>query len=175
MKTRANISFRRGGPRAAAPTVASFTFLLLTLTTAVCSAQSSGGKSPSGEIDFKIVSIELQRFRPPIRIGEGKTALRYEEAMVLKIAVDQRRFDELPPDIEPFLYVGGVELRPFKIERSEKTTLTLVFHASNWAALKDGSRIVLTILHGAPAVEPKRFDRAGAPRFDRSMIVDKRG
>lgn len=132
-------------------------------------------KARAREVPFRIVSAEVTRFEKPIRIGPPKRAIEYREALVLKLRVDRERFDSLPPDIEPFLYVGPNEYRIFHIDRHDKRKhLVLTCHLRNWEKLTDRSPMVLTIDHGAPIRSPKDFDRAGIPRYRKKMIVDKR-
>jgi hypothetical protein len=139
----------------------------------LAAAQPTVARHPGREIGFKIVSAELTRFVRPIRIGIGKQAISYEEALVLKLEVSREEYDSLPPDIEPFFYVGSVELRTFHIDRRDDSNrLVLTFHAPHWTELREGASMVLTTEHAAPAIEPERFQKA--PRFSHRLIVDRR-
>lgn len=152
----------------------------LTLTTLVaCSTLGVAGSQPPPrqrpprEVPFRLVSAEIMRFKPAIRAGEGARGAGYDQALVLTLRVNRDQYDALPPNIEPFLYVGSYEMRTFRIDRPEGSReLTLVFHARDWNRLQDGAPMVLTTDHGAPVREPRRF--AAAPRFARSTIVDRR-
>jgi hypothetical protein len=127
------------------------------------------------EVEVKPLSAKLERFDKPIRMGAGKRMLEYQEALVLQLQVEREQFDSLPPNIAPFLYIGGHEYRVFRIERRDgRTELMLTFHIRNWEKLEEEAPIVLTIDHGAPIREPERFMRREGPRFSKSMIQDTR-
>lgn len=128
---------------------------------------------PPREVPFELISTELNRFRTPPRAGAARDVPGHREALVFKLRVDRDRYDGLPPDIEPFFYVDGLEMRTFAIDRPERgEELILTFHAPQWGQLPDSAPMVLTTEHGAPIRDPKRFE--GAPKFDRRMIVDRR-
>ena len=130
---------------------------------------------PASVVQVHVVSAELQRFDKPIRLGVGKRTVHYQEALVLKLTVDRMGFDSLPPDIEPFLYIGGQEFRIFDVERhDDRRDLILTFHIRDWEKLPDASPLVLTIEHGGPQRNPERYISPETPRFKRSMIVDTR-
>jgi len=132
-------------------------------------------KTFSPEVDTELLSAEIIRFDKPIRIGVGKRVIEYQEALVLKAQVDREEFDSLPPNIEPFLYIGTEESRIFYIDRDdERREIILTFHIIKWENLKDGAPVVLTIDHDAPIRDPEKFIRMETPRFRKSMIVDKR-
>ena len=129
----------------------------------------------SPDVDVTFVSAEIIRFPAPIRLGTGPAAMAYEEALVLKLRVDRQVFDALPPSMDPYLYIGRREFRIFHIDRVDnRNDLTLTFHIANWTQLDDGAAYVLTIDHGAPVRDPGRYARVAGPRFNRSVIVDKR-
>lgn len=52
--------------------------------------------------------------------------------------------------------------------------LRLLVHVPDWAELKDGERVILTVEHGGPARTPERFAGQEHPRLVRSMITDRR-
>ena len=127
------------------------------------------------EVSVKVLSAEIRRFETPVRVGPPARAFEYREALVLKLAVNRDAFDSLPPDIEPYLYIGRNEYRIFHIDRSAQgKDLVLTFHVQKWEALEDGAPVVLTIDHGGPIRDPARFLRQQAPRFYKKMVVDKR-
>jgi hypothetical protein len=140
------------------------------------SAQDPAKQSRVKEVPFKVVSVEATRFDKPVRLGPAKRAIEYSEALVLKIQVDREQFDTLPPSIEPFLYIGTNEYHMFHIDRQdERKELVLTFHLREWEKLEDGAPMVLTIDHGAPVREPRRFEAAaGTLRFSKQAILDKR-
>jgi hypothetical protein len=149
------------------------TFFILSSCAGNAGGQPADRPRPSREVPFEMVSAEIHRFENPVRIGAGSRAIRYDEALVFKIAVDRGRYDSLPPDIEPFFYIGAVELHTFHIDRKASARqLILTFHATDWERLREGAPMVLTIDHGAPARDPARFREA--PRFSRRLIVDRR-
>ena len=149
--------------------------VLLTIVLAAGVRSGQVEKQQETEIDIKILSAEITRFKKPIRIGPGKRAIEYQEALVLKGEVSQQEFDALPPDIEPFLYIGRHEFRIFDIDRKEgRKELILTFHVRDWEELKEGEPIVLTIDHGAPVRDPRRFVRRDIPKFRKARVVDKR-
>src|SRR5687768_1772822 len=102
------------------------------------------------EVPFELISTELNRVRTPPR-SPARDVPSYREALVFKLRVDGERYDGLPPDIEPFFYVGGLEMRTFAIDRPERgKELILTFHAPQWDQLPDSAPMVLTTEHGAP-------------------------
>ena len=151
----------------------SLTTLVACSTLALTGSQPPPRQRPPREVPFQLVSAEITQFKPAIRAGQDARGAGYDQALVLTLRVNRDQYDALPPNIEPFLYVGLYEMRTFRIDRPEGSReLTLVFHARDWNQLRDGAPMVLTTDHGAPAREPRRF--AGAPRFARSTIVDRR-
>lgn len=157
-----------------------FVAVLVLLLPVICGAQESfaqpGGRRPTPrEVPLKILSLEIARFQKPIRLGPPKRATEYREALVLRAEVDKQTFDNLPPDIEPYLYIGEKEYRIFNIDRQDnRKELILTFHVLDWQQLADGGAIVLTTDQGGPKNNPERFDRRTALRFNKAMITDKR-
>lgn len=151
-------------------------WLIAIACTVDSTAQEPAKKARLKELPFKIVSLEATRFDKPIRLGLAKRAIEYGEALVLKIQVDREQFDSLPPSIEPFLYIGADEYHMFHIDRQdERKELILTFHLREWEKLEDGAPMVLTIDHGAPVRDPRRFEAAAETvRFSKQAIVDKR-
>lgn len=148
--------------------------VILTSAYAVVAQKPPERTPPGREVPFRLASVEIVRFEKPIRIGVGEGAQLYEEALVFKLVVDRETYDSLPPDIEPFLYIGSQELRTYHIERREGSReLILTYHAPEWQRLVEGAPMVLTTAHGALAREPEQFD--DAPRFSRQLVVDRRG
>jgi hypothetical protein len=163
------------------PRTMSLVFTLIALN--ACSSPKDAGQGAavqqprqprlSLEVPFELVSTELTRLRAPVRIGALPQAPTYREALVFRLRVNAERYDGLPPDIEPFLYVNGYELHTFAIDRPERgKELVLTFHAPAWQRIPDSALMVLTAEHGAPIRDPKRFQRA--PRFLRGAVVDRR-
>lgn len=144
------------------------TLLFTTATFAHTQQQKPGPR----EVNFRIVSGEVTRFDKPVRIGAGKRVVEYQEALVLRIQVDREEFDSLPPNIEPFLYIGTREYRIFHIDRKEDSReLLLTFHVRDWQRLQENSLMVLTTEHGGPVRDPEKFRRREGPRFSKTLIT----
>ena len=118
-------------------------------------------------VPFKLLSAEVSDVRLP-DLGVKKQR-RYDRALVIRIAVDQRTYDSLPPDIAAFLYLGDHELHPFKIDRlAEGGMVVITFHDPNWQTIAGPVPMVLTTRHGDPIVHPERYREA--PRFDPKSV-----
>lgn len=138
-------------------------------------AQTSPRQGDSPEVAIRVLSAEVVTFPRPIRLGPPRRATEYREALVLKVEVDKAVYDSLPPSMEPFLYIGREEYRIFSEERKEgQRNVVLTFHVRNWERLTDASPMVLTIDHGAPPRDLERFNQRTRPRFNKSMITDRR-
>lgn len=164
-----------------------FTLLTLGALLAGCQATGEGQRAtrdpggalqkPSKDVPFRLLSLEATRFERPVRIGPGKRAITYGEALVIRLSVAERDYDGVPPDVEPFLYVGARELRTHRIDRPKggergSRRLVLTFHVPEWQSLEDGAPMVLTAHHGRPIREPRRYE--GAIPFRVAQIVDRR-
>jgi hypothetical protein len=143
------------------------------LTILLLSGASMAQQRPGPrEVSFKIVSAEATRFDKPVRIGAGKRAIEYQEALVLKLQVNREEFDSLPPDIEPFLYIGTNEYHVFNIDRKDESAeLILTFHVRDWQRVQDGALMVLTTDHGGPIRNPEKYRRQEGVRFSKSLIT----
>ena len=127
------------------------------------------------EVPVQLLSAEITRFQRPLRAGANRRGIEYGEALVLKVSVEREAFDALPPNIEPFLYVGRNEYRVFHIDRDDhRQSLILTFHILKWDQLEDDSQVTLTIDHGAPIRHGEKYSHQDAPRFHTNMIVDRR-
>ena len=115
-------------------------------------------------IPFKLLSAEVSNVRLP-DLGV-KRQRRYDRALVIRIAVDQRTYDALPPDIAAFLYLGDHELKPFNIERpkEQEGQVVITFHDPDWTSIAGPVPMVLTTRHGDPITHPERYREA--PKFD---------
>lgn len=113
------------------------------------------------EVPFRFVSAETTRFRNPMRFGDGAKGTQLEQAFLIKVEVPAARYDALPPDIEPFLYIGAQELRTFAIERAKDGKVIVVTYysraAPDVAVLRANAPMVITIEHGRPLREPKYY------------------
>ena len=139
------------------------------LLTVVTNAQQRSGPR---EVSFKFVSAAVTRFDKPVRIGVGKRMIEYQEALVLKLEVNREEFDSLPPNIEPYLYIGTSEYRVYHIDRKDgRSELILTFHVRDWQRLQDGALMVLTTEHGGPVRNPEKFRREGGVRFSKALIT----
>lgn len=147
----------------------------LCLSAAWALSEPAPQQNPSRDVDVRIKSAEITRFEKPIRVGPQKHALEYQEALVLQLEVDQEKYDSLPPDIAPFLYIGHREYRIFHIDRQgSKRTTTLTFHIRDWDALEDETPMLLTIDHGLPRQDKAQFFRRSGIRFSKSRVQDFR-
>ena len=139
------------------------------LLTVVTNAQQ---RSSPREVNFKVVSATVTRFDKPVRIGVGKRMIEYQDALVLKLEVNREEFDSLPPDIEPYLYIGTGEYRVYHIDRKDdRSNLILTFHVRDWQRLQEGALMVLTTEHGGPVRNPEKFRREGGVRFSKALIT----
>lgn len=126
-------------------------------------------------VQFKVISAEVVRFEKPVRLGAGKRLVEYQEALLFAIEVRQKDYEELPPSIEPLLYIGTREYHIYGVHQSRtKGMLTLVFHIRDWQDISDKSPMILTIQHGVPISSPDLRSRLKLPLFDRAVIRDKR-
>jgi len=118
------------------------------------------------ELPFKIVSASVEKIDPPQRTRHG----RYEQALVLQLEVKRTDWNDLPPDIEAFLYIGTHELRPFANTLDGKRVV-FTFHDPDWQQLAGGELMVLTTRHGDPILHPEKYK--GYPRYDPRLITKK--
>ena len=113
------------------------------------------------EVPFRFVSAETTRFRKPLRFGDGARGTQLEQAFLVKVEVPAAQYDALPPDIEPFLYIGTQELRTFAIDRAKGgRTLVVTYYsreAPDMAVLRANAPMVITIEHGRPQREPRYY------------------
>jgi hypothetical protein len=149
--------------------------LMLLVFAGVSMGREISSKTRITELPFKIISAEETKFEKSVHIGTGIRNMDYREALVLKVVVNRDAFDSLPPNIEPFLYIGSHEYHIFHIDRDDqKRDLILIFHIPKWNQLEEGAPVVLTIDQGAPIRNPENFVRRKGPRFYKKMIVNKR-
>jgi len=149
-----------------------FGLIIALLCTHANSAGVSQQRPGPREVNFKIVSAEVTRFEKPVRIGVGKRAIEYGEALVLKLQVNRDEFDSLPPNIEPFLYIGRRDYRIFKIDRQDQSRdLVLTFHVRDWQQLEEGGLMLLTTEHGGPVRDPEKFRRREGTRYSKNLIT----
>lgn len=142
-----------------------FTAMLVILTLVGWSAVSNPGQQPI-PINPIVRDIELKmvKFDKPVRVGYGKEARFYTEALEILLTVDPY----LERDIEPFLYIGKVEIRGHETMRHKKA-LTLIFSVFEQEKLSEGACINLTIDHGAP-IRNSELHRDCPFRFSRKNI-----
>ena len=118
-----------------------------------------GTTAMAAELPFKIVSASVEKFERPLQSRKG----RYEQALVLRLEADRRAWENLPPSIETFLYIGSHELRPMETEL-QKDRVVLTFHDPDWQSLRGGESMVLTTDHGDPVRNPNNY--TDNPRYD---------
>ena len=115
------------------------------------------------ELTVKILNAKAQKFDRAQQSRKG----RYTEALVLRLEVPRAAWENLPPSIETFLYIGDHELRPMATEL-EKNRVILTFHDPDWRLLKGGEAMVLTTRHGDPVRNPGNY--TDHPRYDPKSI-----
>ena len=139
----------------------------LALTTMMCAATAQTTARPPRdertEVPFQLVAAEVQRFERAMPSRKGE----YREALVLRIDAAVADYEALPPSIEAFLYIGSHELRPVDFQWGKERVI-VTFHDPEWRELRGGEAMVLTIDHGEPQRNPRKF--ANAPRFERARI-----
>jgi hypothetical protein len=118
------------------------------------------------ELTVKILNVKVEKFDRTLQTRKG----RYAQALVLRLEVERRAWESLPPSVETFLYIGSHELRPFATEL-EADRVILTFHDPDWQELKGGEPMVLTTQHGDPVRNPQSY--AGYPRYDPKTIDQK--
>jgi hypothetical protein len=137
-------------------------------------ATDGNGQAPSyskADVGIVVQSAEIRRFSKAIRLTGGLGNLEYQEALVLKVRVNGEEFDSLPPSVEPQLFIGDQGYRIFHIDRREDNKeLILTFHVRDWTRLKDEAPMILTLDYRASS----NITDQKEPRFNKSMIVDKR-
>ncbi len=90
----------------------------------------------------------------------------------MKLQVNRDEFDSLPPNIEPFLYIGRRDYRIFKIDRQDQSRdLVLTFHVRDWQQLEEGGLMLLTTEHGGPVRDPEKFRRREGTRYSKNLIT----
>ena len=116
------------------------------------------------EVPFTLISTKNVRFAQPLRLGGARAPVvdkGLERAFLVRVEVPVAAYDGLPPSIEPFLYIGGRELRTYAIERPPggKTLYVTYFlpGAADATTFDFGAPMVITIEHGRPAREAARY------------------
>lgn len=125
------------------------------------------------EVPFTVVSAGQTRFAQPLQLGgpRGTRAERpLDQAYLIRVEVPVAAYDALPPSIEPFLYIGRLELRTYSVERSEKgKTLFVTYYlpgAVDVGGFEIGAPMVITTEHGRPLREASLYrSRADLPMF----------
>ena len=150
--------------------------VLLAASATAAAAQPPAGRAPGPEVPFELLSAQVVTFPEPRRIGAGPSALSMERALLVTVQARRAVYDGLPPDIEPFLYIGRRELRTFDIDRSgTPDLLRITFYTPDTAALEDRAPMVLTLEHGRPLREPEHYTRRqDLPRFSNDLMKDPR-
>lgn len=133
--------------------------LIATLLSLMLGTAALAADPQNLELTVKVLNAKAQKFDRAQQSRKG----RYTEALVLRLEVPRAAWENLPPSIETFLYIGDHELRPIATEL-EKNRVILTFHDPDWRSLKGGEAMVLTTQHGEPVRNPGRY--AGHPRFD---------
>lgn len=149
---------------------------MLLLATGQSCAQDPDRRSGPTEVKVEMLSAEIVKFDTTIVIGLGKRAIAYDEALVLKMTASRAQLDSLPPSIAPLLYLGQQEYHIFRVSKGRSNDeRILTFHVLNWEALDDSVRVVLTIDHGRPIREARKYrQRRDLPLLMKSSIIDRR-
>jgi len=119
-------------------------------------------------IPFKLESVELNRFEPPIQIT---SSISYQESLVITISIDKMvhlgyKWNSIPPS----LYISKKRYQIFD-EIVEDNSVKVVFHITDYPNLQNNSPIIFTSEH-THSVEDFIYNKT--PYFQKSMIVDKR-
>ncbi len=104
-------------------------------------------------IDFnpKIIEMKVMNFKKPITIGFGQKAIRYQEALELKLAIQVKNYDNLKArNNMPLLFIGNYQYHFIREEKDKNNQITLVFHIPNWKGLKDNMPVSYTYNHQNP-------------------------
>ncbi len=174
-------------PRPAARLVPALLLAGLLGTACVSSGQSTDDRRaeepparPLTEVPIELVSARVESFEtaieppgPVARSPRGDDPVRYREALVLTVEVPRRALEALPPSMQPYLYIGDVEITAFDTRLADdENRVRLTFHVPEWRQrLRRGAPMVLTIDHDAPVRDPKRYERRDdLPRWDPAII-----
>lgn len=123
------------------------------------------------ELPFQVLSAEQARLEKPLRFrAAGGKTVSLREAFFVRLQVSAADYSAMSGDMEPFLYIGRYELRPFAVEpQREGRTLTLTYYSREAPPvdiLRADAPMVLTLDHGAPQRDPERYRRrTDLPRF----------
>jgi hypothetical protein len=116
------------------------------------------------EVPFTVISTKNVRFPQPLRLGGTRAPIvdkGLERAFLVRVEVSVAAYDGLPPSIEPFLYIGGRELRTYAVERPPGgKTLYVTYYLPGTAdatTFDFGAPMVITIEHGRPTREAARY------------------
>lgn len=143
------------------------TFIALALSFTLASAAfAADDPAQPRELAFNILSAKIEKIDPPQRTRLGK----YDQALVLRLEVNRAEWNNLPPAIETYLYIGKHELRPFA-NVLDGPRVVITFHDPQWKELDGGEPMVLTTEHADPVNHPEKY--AGYPRFDPKVIGEK--
>jgi hypothetical protein len=123
------------------------------------------------ELPFRVLSAEQAKLPKPLRFGgvDGK-AVSLQEAFFVRLEVSAADYSAMSGDMEPFLYIGGHELRPYAVERQREGRMLTLTYFSRTAPpvdmLRADAPMVLTLDHGRPQREPEHYRRrTDLPRF----------
>lgn len=140
------------------------TVLLFIITAAAFAATAQTQRRD--EVSFQIASATVQKFAKEQPSREGA----YSEALVLRLDASAADYENLPPSVQAFLYIGTHQLRPLSFVW-DRERVTVTFHDPRWKELQGGEIMVLTTRHGDPITDPGRY--AGYPRFDPKVITER--
>jgi len=145
--------------------------ITLALIQFACAAATAQQQQPPPrkeltEVRFTVAEARVEQFPRPLPRRNGEP---YREALVVRIVASRAELDALAPSLEPYLYFGTLELRPWDFRHNDDgRTAVLTFHLPEWQQLREPVPMVLTTERGEPQRNPRRY--VEYPRFDPGRI-----
>ncbi len=138
---------------------------------ALAAVSAAQPQTARADVPFHVVSVEVVGFPKPLQTAPGVDA-GLTRAFFVNVEVRTKDYDALPPSIEPFLYIGGRELRTYEIDRSGPSDiLRITYFSADTTLPADGLPMSLTIEHMRPARDPAYYTgRANVVRFTRDWL-----
>ena len=144
------------------------TLLLAAALTQLACAATAQKPAPGSvtEVPFRIVSAAVETFEHALpRRGREP----YRQALVVRVAVEKRLADALSPSVQPYLYLGTLELHLF-VNEDQGDVYLWTYHLPEWRELREPVPMVITTQRGDPIRDPERY--RNYPRFDPRIIRD---
>lgn len=111
------------------------------------------------------VKMRIVEFDKPRRLGYGEGAREFTKALEVRLEVGH--YDER--NIEPFLYIGKMEIRGHQIIR-HRDEITKIFLVPDFEKIPDGAAIILTNDHGRP-IRDEKMRAAAKFRYYRKDVL----